>query len=200
MSDYSKAKTKKDIYSFLINSLQAGFITSLDSDLKSLNVQKEDWDTAFGWGDHSDDINRLDSDLTSLNITNWDDAFSWGDHGTAGYALSADVTTGSNALQTSIDVKWTQDDTKISNWDSAVGWGDHSLAGYLTTVTSADVTAHQADLSITESQISDLAHFSGNYNDLTNKPAIPDITALTAAINGIIDHLNDPVNPVPNKV
>ena len=48
-------------------------------------------------------------------------------------------------------------------------------AGYITdyTVTEGDVTAHQAALSITESQISDLAHFSGSYTDLTNKPTIP---------------------------
>src|SRR6056300_437003 len=48
-------------------------------------------------------------------------------------------------------------------------------AGYITdyTVTEGDVTAHQAALSITESQISDLSHFSGSYNDLTNKPTIP---------------------------
>jgi len=46
-------------------------------------------------------------------------------------------------------------------------------AGYITdyTVTEGDVTAHQAALSITESQISDLSHFSGSYNDLTDKPA-----------------------------
>ena len=81
-------------------------------------------------------------------------------------------------------------------------------AGYITgyTVTQSDVTSHQAALSITESQISDLgsyltssdlslyatqsyvglstaglasetyvdsATFSGDYNDLTNKPTIP---------------------------
>jgi hypothetical protein len=46
-------------------------------------------------------------------------------------------------------------------------------AGYKTSVTESDVTAHEAALSITESQISDLSHFSGSYNDLTNKPTIP---------------------------
>lgn len=48
-----------------------------------------------------------------------------------------------------------------TNWDTAFGWGNHSTAGYLTsyTVTQADVTTHQAALSITESQITDLAHY-----------------------------------------
>ena len=46
-------------------------------------------------------------------------------------------------------------------------------AGYKTAVSESDVTQHQAALSITESQISDLSHFSGSYTDLTNKPTIP---------------------------
>ena len=62
----------------------------------------------------------------------------------------------------SIATKWTQDNTKISNWDTAYSWGDHSVEGYITdyTVTQADVTQHQAALSITESQISDLTHYT----------------------------------------
>jgi hypothetical protein len=80
-----------------------------------------------------------------------------------------------STITTSIGTKWTQDNTKISNWDTAYSWGDHSTAGYITgyTVTESDVTAHEAALTITESQISDLSHFSGSYNDLTNKPTIP---------------------------
>ena len=76
---------------------------------------------------------------------------------------------------TSIGTKWTQDNTKISNWDTAYGWGNHATPGYITgyTVTESDVTGHQAALSITESQISDLSHFSGAYTDLTGKPTIP---------------------------
>ena len=46
-------------------------------------------------------------------------------------------------------------------------------SGYKTSVTESDVTAHEAALSITESQITDLSHFSGSYTDLTNKPTIP---------------------------
>ena len=45
---------------------------------------------------------------------------------------------------------WTAGDfssTNISNWNTAYGWGNHASAGYST--------------------------FSGNYNDLTNKPTIP---------------------------
>jgi len=79
-------------------------------------------------------------------------------------------------VTTSIGTKWTQDNTKISNWDTAYGWGDHASAGYLTSFTETNdltaavtwtnipdanvpqsaVTQHQAALSITEGQISNL--------------------------------------------
>ena len=59
-------------------------------------------------------------------------------------------------------------------------------AGYITgyTVTSGDVTAHEGDITITESQISDLGTYAttaslatvattGNYSDLSGTPTIP---------------------------
>ena len=53
-------------------------------------------------------------------------------------------------------------DTKVGQWDTAYGWGNHASAGYITgyTVTQSDVTSHQAALSITQSQISDLDHYT----------------------------------------
>jgi hypothetical protein len=48
--------------------------------------------------------------------------------------------------------------------------GQRFISDY--TVTQSDVTSHQAALTITESQISDLSHFSGSYNDLTDKPSL----------------------------
>jgi len=67
-------------------------------------------------------------------------------------------------------------DAKVGQWDTAYGWGNHASAGYLTSftetnnlsvavtwanvpdvnITQSSVTQHQAALSITESQISDL--------------------------------------------
>jgi len=59
------------------------------------------------------------------------------------------------------DVSW-----NAADWDAAFGWGDHSAVGYITgyTVTQSDVTAHQAALSLTESQISDLSHYTNTDN------------------------------------
>ena len=87
-------------------------------------------------------VDGVNSSIPKANIedsTNWDTAFGWGDHSTAGYA----------------------DGTNEANWNTAFGWGNHSTAGYLTsyTVTESDVTTHQTALSITESQITDLAHY-----------------------------------------
>jgi hypothetical protein len=68
-------------------------------------------------------------------------------------------------------------DAKVGQWDTAYGWGDHSTAGYLTAetndlssavtwanvpdtnITSSSVVQHQANLTITESQISDLGTY-----------------------------------------
>jgi len=68
-------------------------------------------------------------------------------------------------------------DAKVGNWDTAYSWGDHSTAGYLTAetndltsavtwanvpdanITSSSVVQHQANLTITESQISDLQSY-----------------------------------------
>jgi hypothetical protein len=83
-------------------------------------------------------------------------------------------------------------DIKVGQWNTAYGWGDHSAAGYLTgftetndlstavtwanvpdaNITQSSVTQHQAALSITESQISDL----GNY------ATVDEATALSIAL------------------
>ncbi len=61
--------------------------------------------------------------------------------------------------------------TNIGNVSSRVTTLEN--ANYISdyTVTQGDVTAHEGALTITESQISDLSHFSGSYNDLTDKPS-----------------------------
>ena len=57
------------------------------------------WDTAYGWGDHSlagyltsetDPVFSASdvAGVTSTDISNWDAAYGWGDHGAAGYLTS----------------------------------------------------------------------------------------------------------------
>ena len=73
---------------------------------------------------------------------------------------------------------------KVGNWDTAYSWGDHSAAGYITgyTVTESDVTAHEAALSITESQISDLGNYvESDTTGITGADAVTNIVSLTQA-------------------
>ena len=78
-------------------------------------------------------------------------------------------------------------DTKVGQWDTAYGWGDHGAAGYLTsyTVTESDVTAHQAALSITESQISDLGTYltaeSDTLSTVTGRGNTTNVNLVTSA-------------------
>ena len=81
--------------------------------------------------------------------------------------------------------------TKIGQWNTAYGWGDHSTEGYLTSYTetndltsavtwatvpdayisSSSVTQHQGNISITESQISDLSHTTSlPFSSITSTP------------------------------
>ena len=94
----------------------------------------------------------------NTKISNWDTAYGWGDHSVEGYLTSYTETDPVFTASPANGIT----STNISNWNTAYGWGDHSVVGYITdyTVTESDVTAHQAALSITESQISDLSHYT----------------------------------------
>jgi hypothetical protein len=89
-------------------------------------------------------------------------------------------------------------------WDTAYSWGDHSIVGYLTAetndlssvvtwadvpdanITESSVTQHQAALSITESQISDLqAYLTTETNDLTAAVTwanVPDVNITQSSV------------------
>lgn len=101
-----------------------------------VGTNKDNWDQAYGWGDHAtagyltsytetDPIftAHVAFNITSTNITNWNTAYGWGDHASAGYLLTSTF-----EAHPSFDIS--NDD--ITNWNTAYGWGDHSAAGYLT--------------------------------------------------------------------
>lgn len=64
------------------------------------NLAISDWNTAFGWGDHSaagylTSYTETDptvpshvKSITTTEKTNWNTAYGWGDHGVAGYATA----------------------------------------------------------------------------------------------------------------
>jgi len=97
-----------------------------------------------------------------------------------GLAVSGTPVTTTGTLAIAYDTGYAIPTTaKQTQWDTAYGWGDHSTAGYLTSftetndlstavtwanvpdanITQTSVTQHQAALSITESQISDLQSY-----------------------------------------
>ena len=137
------------------------------------------WDTAYGWGDHSSasyltsetshtDV-LVDGDfgtaglmttngsgtysITTNNSSNWDTAYGWGDHSAQGYITSetshADVVVDGDFTSQGIMLRGASSGTysiltdNSTNWNTAYGWGDHSTQGYVTTsgVTSVTGTA-----------------------------------------------------------
>ena len=116
------------------------------------------WDTAFGWGDHSSagyltslGTAIVDADFSfnglmkrtaagtyttiSDNSSLWDNAFSWGDHSLAGYLTGYTETDPVFSASAAGSITSTQ----VTNWDTAFGWGDHSAEGYLTDLGTAIV-------------------------------------------------------------
>src|SRR6056300_520919 len=101
---------------------------------------------------------------------------------TAGITFVGDDSTGTTVNQNeTFKIAGTQNITAVVSGDTLTLTGP-DLSSYLTSVSESDVTQHQSALSITESQISDLNHFSGAYADLTGKPTIP--TNNTELTNG----------------
>jgi hypothetical protein len=149
------------------NHASAGYLTSqishnnvvIDEDFASNGILKRtasgvygivtdnssDWNTAFGWGDHStkgylktetDPVFNASASktITTSDKTNWNNAFGWGDHSLQGYLKTETdpVFTASTANTITL--------TDKTNWNSAFGWGNHASAGYLTSqITHSDV-------------------------------------------------------------
>jgi hypothetical protein len=151
--------------------------------------------------------------ITDTKVGQWDTAYGWGDHSLVGYLTSetshADVlvdgdftTAGIMASDGSGTYSIVTDNS--TNWNTAYGWGDHSTAGYLTSftetndltasvtwanvpdanITESSVTQHQAALSITESQITDLGTYLENINSLSIDELSDIDTSTVAPTNG----------------
>ena len=116
--------------------------------------------------DDIDDTSTTNKFVTAADITKLSDLYgiNTGDQDLSGYATTASLST----VATSGDYSDLNNTPTIPTNNNQLTNG----AGYITdyTVTESDVTAHQAALTITESQISDLSHFSGSYSDLSNVP------------------------------
>ncbi|MAD25804.1 MAG: hypothetical protein CMO44_16715 [Verrucomicrobiales bacterium] len=153
------------------------------------NTKISNWDTAYGWGDHSTQGYATTSDLNTAvaNSSNWDTAYGWGDHSTSGYLTSValnditdvdttGVTTGQALIWNAPSSTW------IAGTVASSGGG---IA--LTDITVTSLSPGTASLvydntsgvfSYTPPDLSGYSTFSGSYNDLTNKPtfSVSDLT------------------------
>ena len=88
--------------------------------------------------------------ITDTKVGQWDTAYGWGDHSSGGYLTSqtshtdvvVDGDFGSNGIlkRTGAGAYGIVTDNS-SNWDTAYGWGNHASAGYI----SATLTEDQVD-------------------------------------------------------
>jgi hypothetical protein len=117
---------------------------------------------------NGNDIDMGTNTITDTKVGQWDTAFGWGDHSTEGYLTSVafgDLTSTPTTLS-GYGITDAATSAQGALADSAVQPNDNistltNDSGFITdyTVTEGDVTAHQAALSITESQISDLQSY-----------------------------------------
>ena len=88
-------------------------------------------------------IDMGNNNITDTKVGQWDTAYGWGDHSLAGYITSTAtelVTDTSPQLGGTLDANGNDidmgtnviTDAKVGQFITAYGWGDHSLAGYLT--------------------------------------------------------------------
>ena len=149
------------------------------------------------------------SSILQSNIDNWNTAYGWGDHSSAGYLTSigsisshSDVTIATlqdgQLLKYSVAnsawenwnpnylTSYTETDpvfaaspaggitgTNIGNWNTAYNWGDHSTGGYLTAEsdTLASVTGRGASTT-TDITTTGKIYYSNNFADLTALNAV----------------------------
>jgi len=143
--------------------------------------------TGSSYSDSDVDTHLNQSNPTSGYVLSWNGSdYVWVANGTGG--ITDIVNDTSPQLGGTLDANGndidmgtnTITDAKVGNWDTAYSWGDHSTAGYLTSftetndlssavtwanvpdvnITQSSVTQHQGALSITQSQISDLSHYT----------------------------------------
>lgn len=120
------------------------------------------------------------------------------------YATAAQGALADSALQSFTETdpvytasSWYTTTNNATNWNTAYGWGNHASAGYITdyTVTESDVTAHEAALTIAQSQVTGLSTaLAGKVDDsqvLTNVPSGAVFTDTTYSVgNGGLTEIN----------
>ena len=159
-----------------------GAVTSFNTRTGAVTLSSGDVTTALGYTPSTvANLNDV-SDVTITSAVNGQVLKYNGSAWVNGTDIDTDTYVGSS---------WYTTTNNAGNWDTAFGWGNHASAGYLTSftetndltsavtwanvpdanITQSSVTQHQAALSITESQISDLAHTTSlAFGSITSTP------------------------------
>ncbi len=106
--------------------------------------------TGKGYFAHGGNWIELANHSQLANSSNWDTAYGWGDHSSAGYLTSetshSDVVvdgdfSSAGIMSTNGSGTYTVVTDNSSNWNTAYGWGNHASAGYLTTSSASSTYA-----------------------------------------------------------
>jgi hypothetical protein len=97
----------------------------------SITNNSTNWNTAYGWGDHSTEgyLTQVDTTSTTIVDANWKTYIT--NHSTGG---GEDLPSGVGILTTNNGSYGPVVSDSSMFWNTAYGWGDHSTEGYLTTV------------------------------------------------------------------
>jgi hypothetical protein len=159
-SQFLKADGSIDSNTYLTSFTETDPIFNASPAKNITNTQISNWDTSYGWGDHStlgyattgyvntqiglNTFTGAATSITSGQISNWDISYGWGNHSIVGYVTSGYVTnalvgyatTGyvntQIGLNTFTGAATSITSGQISNWDISYGWGNHSIVGYVT--------------------------------------------------------------------
>jgi hypothetical protein len=194
---YTKAETRTvtgDTAKVLRQLIKNGSVTESDptvpGHVKGITAANlTNWNTAYT-NTHTHDNKSVLDGITAAKVADLTNAYNWGNHATQGYLKTeSDPTVPAHVKGITTD--------NISNWNTAYNWGNHATQGYLNNYTlptassstlggvktgnrisiAADGTISanpQAWTDITGKPTFASVATSGSYNDLKDKPVIPD--------------------------
>jgi hypothetical protein len=181
-SQFLKADGSIDSNTYLTSFTETDPIFNASPAKNITNTQISNWDTSYGWGDHStlgyattgyvntqiglNTFTGAATSITSGQISNWDISYGWGNHSIVGYVTSGYVNT-QIGLNTFTGAATSITSGQISNWDISYGWGNHSIVGYVTSGYVTNALVGYATTGYVNTQIG-LNTFTGAATSITS--------------------------------